>query len=542
MGHGFSTLDYIIFILYIVLILVIAFWVSREKKGHKKNSSDYFLASKALPWWAVGTSLIASNISAEQFIGMSGSGYAIGLAIASYEWLSALGLIIIAKFFMPIFLKKKIYTMPQFLEIRYDSRVRTVLSVLWLLLYVFVNLTAVLYLGALTLNTIMGIPLMYGILGLAIFAALYSIYGGLKSVAWTDFIQVFFLIAGGLITSFMALSAVADQYGVNGPLAGLVEIFRHFPNKFDMILERGQIMVPDGEGGTRDAFKDIPGISVLLGGLWIAIFFYWGFNQYVIQKGLAAKNIKEAQRGLAFAGYLKLLLPLIVVIPGIAAYVLTNGELSPSDKAYSYVLQLVPAGFRGLAFAALVAAIVSTLAAILNSTSTIFTMDIYKHFINKKSSETNTVKVGRWASFIALIISVSVARPLLGQLDQAFQFIQDFTGYITPAVVVIFIFGLFWKKATPNAALWIAILTIPVSVILDLLVPGLPFMNRVGIVAIILAGAIIIISRIELNRKKKMEHERGIHYYPGLFHTGNVFNIMSIGIIAILAVLYIFLW
>ncbi|MEF8984173.1 MAG: sodium/sugar symporter [Bacteroidales bacterium] len=542
MGQEFSTIDYISFILYIVLILGIALWVSREKKGHKKDSSDYFLAGKALPWWAIGTSLIASNISAEQFIGMSGSGYAIGLAIASYEWMSAAALLIIAKFFMPIFLNKKIYTMPQFLELRYDNRVRTVLSVLWLLLYIFVNLTSVLYLGSLALNTIMGIPLLYGILGLAIFAGLYSIYGGLKSVAWTDFIQVAFLIGGGLITTYVALSAVADQYGVSGPLAGLVEMFHQFPNKFDMILEKGQIMVPDGQGGTRDAFKDIPGISVLVGGLWIANFFYWGFNQYVIQKGLAAKNIKEAQRGLAFAGYLKLLVPLIVVVPGIAAYVLSSGDLSPSDKAYPFVLQLVPVGVRGIAFAALVAAIISTLAAILNSTSTIFTMDIYKHFINKDLSETNTVRMGRMASFTALVIGVVVARPLLGQLDQAFQFIQDFTGYITPGVVVIFIGGLLWRRATPNAALWIAILTIPFSLVIDTLLPGTPFMNRIGYVAVALAVVFVLISQFELKKAGKEAHEKGIQIYTGLFSTGNVFNVMAIGILAILAVLYIFLW
>jgi solute:Na+ symporter, SSS family len=542
MDQGFSTIDLVSFILYVVLILGIALWVSREKKGHKKNSSDYFLAGKSLPWWAIGTSLIASNISAEQFIGMSGSGYAIGLAIASYEWMSALALLIIAKYFMPIFLEKQIYTMPQFLELRYDNRVRTVLSVLWLLLYVFVNLTSVMYLGSLALNTIMGVPLMYGILGLAIFSALYSIYGGLKSVAWTDFIQVTFLVVGGLITTYIALDAVADRYGVNGPLAGLYEMIRYFPDKFDMILEKGQIMIPDGNGGNRDAFKDIPGIAVLVGGLWIANFFYWGFNQYVIQKGLAAKNIKQAQRGLAFAGYLKLLLPLIVVVPGIAAYALTNGDLSPSDKAYPYVLQMVPVGVRGVAFAALVAAIVSTLAAILNSTSTIFTMDIYKHFINTKSSESNMVLVGRLSSFTALVIGVFVAKPLLGQLDQAFQFIQDFTGYITPAVVVIFIAGLFWKKATPNAALWVAMLTIPFSLAIDMIMPEIPFMNRVGYIAIILAGVLVAISYYELKKEGKKEHGKGIHFHPGLFHTGNVFNTMSIGIMAILAVLYIFLW
>ena len=538
MEQGFAVIDYIVFILYAVLILGVAMWVSREKKGHAKNSSDYFLASKALPWWAIGTSLIASNISAEQFIGMSGSGYAIGLAIASYEWMSAAALLIVAKWFMPIFLEKKIYTMPQFLEKRFDNRVRTVLAVLWLLVYVFVNLTSVLYLGALALETIMGVPMIYGIIALALFSALYSIYGGLKSVAWTDFIQVIFLIGGGLITTYIALNAVADQFGVSGPLNGLVEMFRRFPDKFDMILEKGQMMIPDGEGGTRDAFKDIPGISVLIGGLWVANFAYWGFNQYIIQKGLAAKNIKEAQRGLAFAGYLKILVPLVVVIPGIAAYVLTDGALSPSDKAYPYVLQLVPIGVRGIAFAALVAAIVSSLAAILNSTATIFTMDVYKHFINKNASETSQVRIGRLTSFVALIIAFFVARPLLGQLDQAFQFIQDFTGFITPGIVVIFIAGLLWKRATPNAALWVAILTVPLSWVFYGLT-DIPFMNRIGIVAVILAVIMVLISQYE---SKGKPHPKAIDKYKGLFYTGNVFNVMAIGIITILAVLYLFLW
>lgn len=538
MGQEFATIDYIVFGLYAVLILGVAMYMSREKKGHVKNSSDYFLASKALPWWAIGTSLIASNISAEQFIGMSGSGYAIGLAIASYEWMSAAALLIIAKYFMPIFLEKKIYTMPQFLDRRYDNRVRTVMAVLWLLVYVFVNLTSVLYLGSLALNTIMGVPLTYGIIGLAVFAALYSIYGGLKSVAWTDFIQVAFLIGGGLVTTYVALDAVADMYDVGGPLAGLVEIFREFPDKFDMILERGQIMVPDGEGGTRDAFQDIPGISVLVGGLWVTNFAYWGFNQYIIQKGLGAKNKKEAQRGLAFAGYLKLLVPLIVVIPGIAAYALTTGDLSPSDKAYPYVLQLVPIGVRGVAFAALIAAVVSSLAAMLNATANIFTMDVYKNFINKNVSETLQVRIGRITSFVALLIAFFTARPLLGQLDQAFQYIQNFTGYITPGVVVIFIGGLLYRWGTPNAALWSAILTIPLSWAFEAFT-NIPFINRIGYVFLILAGIYLLISHLET---KKEPHPKAIKLYKGLFYTGNIFNIMAIGILAILAVLYTLLW
>ncbi|MBN2601418.1 MAG: sodium/solute symporter, partial [Candidatus Marinimicrobia bacterium] len=305
---NFSTVDYVVFIGYILFIIGLGLWVSREKKGHQKNSSDYFLASKSLPWWAIGASLIAANISAEQFIGMSGSGYVIGLGIATYEWTAAIALIVIAKFFLPIFLKEGIYTMPQLLEIRYDRRVRTGLAVFWLLLYIFVNLTSVLYLGALALRTIMGIQLMYGIIGLAIFSALYTIYGGLKAVAWTDVVQVTVLIIGGLVTTFFALNAVS---GGENFLKGFADLIHQAPEKFDMILDK-----------SNPNFKELPGLGVLLGGMWMAHFFYWGCNQYITQRALAAKSIKEAQRGLMFGGYLKILTPLIVVIPGIVAFAL----------------------------------------------------------------------------------------------------------------------------------------------------------------------------------------------------------------------------
>lgn len=319
----FSIVDYVIFIGYIVFIVSLGLWVSREKKGHQKNSSDYFLASKSLPWWAIGASLIAANISAEQYIGMSGSGFVIGLGIATYEWTAAITLIIVAKFFLPIFLKEGIYTMPQLLEIRYDKRVRTGLAVFWLLLYIFVNLTSVLYLGALALRTIMGIPLFYGILGLAVFSAMYTIYGGLKAVVWTDVVQVIVLIGGGLITTFFALNAVS---GGNGALTGFVDLVRQVPEKFDMILDR-----------SNPNYPELPGLGVLLGGMWMAHFFYWGCNQYITQRALAAKSIKEAQRGLLFGGYLKLLTPLIVVIPGIAAFALKADIVKP-DEAYPWLL------------------------------------------------------------------------------------------------------------------------------------------------------------------------------------------------------------
>jgi len=479
---NFSTLDYFVFIGYIVFIISLGLWVSREKKGHKKDSSDYFLASKSLPWWAIGASLIAANISAEQFIGMSGSGYVIGLGIATYEWTAAIALIVIAKFFLPIFLKEGIYTMPQLLEIRYDHRVRTGLAVFWLLLYIFVNLTSVLYLGALALRTIMGISLYYGIIGLALFSALYTIYGGLKAVAWTDVVQVAILIAGGLVTTFFALNAVSGGEGV---LAGFSDLIRQAPEKFDMILDK-----------SNPNYKELPGLGVLLGGMWMAHFFYWGCNQYITQRALAAKSIKEAQRGLMFAGYLKILTPLIVVVPGIVAFAL-KADIAKPDEAYPWLLSsFIPIGFKGLAFAALIAAIVSSLSSMVNSTATIFSMDIYKQLIKKDASESQLVLTGRIASAVALIIAVLIA-PSLSSLEQAFQFIQEFTGFISPGIFAIFIFGLFWKKATANSALWAAVLTIPLSLGIKAFIPGLPFLNRMGVVFLILSTIVIGITLIE---------------------------------------------
>ena len=536
-NQGFSILDYFVFISYCLLIVFIGLWVSRTKKGTTKTAQDYFLANKSLPWWAIGASLIAANISAEQMIGMSGSGYAIGLGVASYEWMSAITLIIVGKYFLPIFLEKKIYTMPQFLEMRYDGRVRTAMASFWLVVYVFVNLTSVLYLGALAMETIIGIPINYAIVGLAIFAAVYSIYGGLKAVAWTDVVQVIFLIGGGLVTTILALDAVSDGHGV---IAGFMNLLEQAPEKFNMILKQGEMMIPDGNGGLKDAYMDLPGLGVLIGGMWIANLSYWGFNQYIIQRGLAAKTVKEAQRGVIFAGYLKILIPLIVVVPGIAAFLLTRdtGLIEPSDKAYPWLLHnFVPAGIKGLAFAALAAAIVSSLASMLNSTSTIFTMDIYKKFINTKVSDTKMVSVGRVTSFVALIIAVLSAQPLLGSLDQAFQYIQEFTGFVTPGVVVIFCFGLFWKRITPDAALTVAVLTIPLSFVFKLLWPSLPFIHRMGLVFLLLALIAIVISYSSTKLQKK-----GLELDRKLFKTDLKFNVLAILLSVIVMVLYLLFW
>jgi SSS family solute:Na+ symporter len=464
MTANFEILDYIIFIVYALLILGVGLWVSRDKKGHQKNAEDYFLASKSLPWWPIGASLIAANISAEQFIGMSGSGFASGLAIASYEWMAAITLIIVGKYFLPIFIEKGLYTIPEFVEKRYSTNLKTILAVFWIALYVFVNLTTVLYLGSLALETIMGIPMMYGVIGLALFAASYSLYGGLSAVAWTDVIQVVFLVIGGLFTTYLALNTVSDGQGM---FAGLTTIYEAVPERFAMILDK-----------SNPEYKNLPGIAVLVGGMWVAILYYWGFNQYIIQRTLAAKSLKEAQKGILFAAFLKLIIPLIVVIPGIAAFVMVNDpeimarlgmaglENLPStdqaDKAYPWLLQFLPTGLKGVAFAALAAAIVSSLASMLNSTSTIFTMDIYKQYINKNASDKATVNMGRISAGVALAIACIMA-PLLGNLDQAFQFIQEYTGVVSPGILAVFMLGLFWKKTTNKGAIVGALVSIPIA-------------------------------------------------------------------------------
>jgi len=523
---AFDLIDYLVFFGYIALVIGTGLWVSREKKGHDKDSSDYFLAGRSLTWWAIGSSLIASNISAEQFIGMSGSGYAIGLGIASYEWMAAISLLLIAKFFMPIFLKKGIYTMPQFLELRYDKRVRISLAIFWLLLYTFVNLTSVLYLGALSIQTIMGVDLMYGIIGLAAFAVLYSLYGGLKAVAWTDVIQVIFLIGGGLITTYLALDFIGKEGGV---FAGFSTLVREVPQKFDMILS------PDNPN-----FKELPGLGVLLGGMWIANLFYWGCNQYITQRALAAKNLEEARKGILFAGYLKLIMPLIVVVPGIAAFYITQetGGLSKPDEAYPWLLNsFVHTGLKGITFAALVAAIVSSLSSMMNSTATIFSMDIYQGIIKKDAGEKELVKVGRISATVALVIAILIA-PNLKTLDQAFQFIQEFTGFVSPGIFAIFFLGLFWKRATTNSALWAALLTLPVSLGLKFIFPEWAFLDRMGLSFIILAAIVVVITLTE----KKGVDEKAIHYDPGMFKTSVQFNAGALILSALIAVLYILFW
>ncbi|NLD24428.1 MAG: sodium/solute symporter [Bacteroidales bacterium] len=510
---GFLTIDFIIVGVYMVLLVGLGLFLSRTKKGEEKTANDYFLAGNKLTWWAVGASLIAANISAEQFIGMSGSGFGIGISIAAYEIMAAVTLLIVAKFLLPVMLKQKIYTIPQFLRQRYNGGVGLAFSIFWLFLYVFVNLTSVAWLGTIAIEQILGLEglRMQIIIALFFIAGIYSIYGGLASVAWTDVLQVFFLIGGGLITAYFALEAVSGEgKGVFDGLAIVYDKLKSIPGDthLNMIVDKSKSVA---------AFKDLPGLAAIVGGVWLTNIGYWGFNQYIIQKGLAAKSTKEAQKGLVFAAFLKILIPFIVVIPGVTAYVMYNfpqdipglqqgyfdlaGNINVSDDAYPWLIRnFAPAGIKGISFAALAAAIISSLASMLNSTSTIFTMDVYKQHIRKNATDKQLVRVGRITSLLALIIALIAVEPLLGGLDQAFQYIQEYSGFIYPGIIVVFGLGLLWKRASAKAAIWTSILTIPMGILFKIALPDMPFQFRMGYIFIILFVIFVTIAYVDKNK------------------------------------------
>jgi len=540
-NSGFQTIDFIIVGVYMILLVSLGLFLSRNKKGVDKTANDYFLAGNRLTWWAVGASLIAANISAEQFIGMSGSGYKIGICVAAYEIMAAVTLIIVAKFLLPIMLKRHIYTIPQFLRERYNEGVGMAFSVFWLFLYIFVNLTSVAWLGSIAIEQILGLEgyRMQIVLALFIIAGIYSIYGGLASVAWTDVLQVVFLIGGGLITAYFALEAVSGEgKGAWDGLTIIYEKLKSIPNDthFNLIVDKSK---------SPDAFRDLPGIAAIVGGVWLTNIGYWGFNQYIIQKGLAAKSIGEAQKGLIFAGFLKILIPFIVVIPGVTAFIMFNypqdipgiqqgyvdlgGTINVSDDAYPWLIRnFAPVGIKGLSFAALAAAVISSLASMLNSTSTIFTMDIYKQHIKKNATDRQLVRVGRFTAFLALVIAIIAVEPLLGGLDQAFQYIQEYSGFIYPGIIVVFGLGLLWKRASSKAAVWTSILTIPMGLLFKIALPDMPFQFRMGYIFIILFTIFVAITFVdstkeetekvdEADRKKMLKWGRITLFFSLLF-------------------------
>ena len=540
-----SAIDATVVVIYFAAIFGLAQYVSRDRGGHRKDSSDYFLASKNLPWWAIGASLIAANISAEQIVGMSGSGYAIGLAIASYEWMAALTLLIVGKFFLPIFLANEIYTMPQFLQQRFWPTIRTVMAVFWLVLYIFVNLTSIIWLGSLAVTQVAGINQDLALFGLGAFALVYQLRGGLKAVALTDIVQVTLLVFGGLVIAYLTLDKIGAGQGV---LAGFTQLTTRLPERFDMILS------PDSP-----FYKDLPGISVLVGGMWIANLSYWGFNQYIIQRALAARSLSEAQKGVVFAAFLKLLMPVIIVLPGIAAVILAPNLAKP-DQAYPSMMALLPIGLLGLVFAALIAAIIASTASKINSIATIFTLDIYAKLkgISSRAEdaahdetatadhERHLVRVGRIAAGVAIVAAILTARPLLGNLDQAFQYIQEFSGFVTPGITVIFLLGLFWPRATEAGALTGAVASVALSFMLWFpaewggigTLNAIPFMNRMLIVFFLsLALAVIVSLARPVGAGRNLITMQSVS-----FRTTAGFNLASVVIFAILIALYATWW
>lgn len=557
--ESLSTADYIVFLIYFIIVASYGFWIYRRKKSDSKDSKDYFLAEGSLTWWAIGASLIASNISAEQFIGMSGSGFQLGLAIAVYEWMAAATLVIVAVFFIPVYLKNKIFTMPQFLSQRYNSTVAMIMAIFWLLLYVIVNLTSILFLGALAVSSISGINFTVCMIGMAVFAIIITL-GGMKVIGYTDVIQVFFLILGGLATTYLALNLVAEHFGQSGVLSGFNLLTENAGDHFKMIFDK-----------TNENYIELPGLTVLIGGMWIVNLNYWGCNQYITQRALGA-DLKTARAGILFAAFLKLLMPVIVVLPGIAAFLLykedifkitsqmgIGGEIKP-DRAYPVLLNLLPSGLKGLSFAALTAAVVASLAGKANSIATIFTLDVYKKVFNKNATEKNLVLTGKVTVVVAMLLAVIIA-PFLGIEKGGFKFIQEYTGFVSPGIFAMFILGFFWKRTTSKAALFATIGGFILSVILKFLpewtnlawmydfnfavinpASGLyeiPFLDRMGFVFLF---SVIGMYFISITENRNSPNPKGLEIDGSMFKPDAGFTVGAVLILGIIVALYTVFW
>ena len=559
--HKLSTIDYVVFFVYFIIVSGYGIWIYRRKTGHdgtrEGDSKDYFLAEGSLTWWAIGASLIASNISAEQFVGMSGSGFKMGLAIATYEWMAAITLIIVAVFFIPVYLKNHIFTMPQFLSQRYNGTVAMIMAIFWLALYIVVNLTSILYLGAIAISSIADLNLTFCMYALAAFAVVITL-GGMKVIGYTDVIQVFFLILGGLATTYLALNLVAEHYGQTGVVAGFQQLTAQAGDHFHMIFKRD-----------NPNYMDLPGLTVLIGGMWIVNLNYWGCNQYITQRALGA-DLPTARAGILFAAFLKLLMPVIVVLPGIAAFVLfkadvfsgemmQDGSVNP-DRAYPVLLSILPVGLKGLSFAALTAAVVASLAGKANSIATIFTLDIYKKVINPGASEKTQVSVGKIAVVVAMLMGVLIAPHLGIDKKGGFQYIQEYTGFVSPGIFAMFILGFFWKRTTSTAALFATIggfllsvlfKFLPVLMDLSFLAPlgfavknaagvyEIPFVDRMGFVFAICVAAMVAISLFQTSRGATTN---GLEVDRSMFRTSRSFAIGSMVVLGIITVLYTVFW
>jgi SSS family solute:Na+ symporter len=535
-----QTLDYLVFLFYFLVVAGYGYWIYNKKKTTETSTKDFFLAEGSLTWWAIGASLIASNISAEQMIGMSGNGFSMGLGISTYEWMAAATLIIVAVFFMPIYLKNNISTMPQFLSQRYNKTVSLIMAIFWLLLYIMVNLTSILYLGALAVSGISGLDFYTCMIFLAIFAIIITI-GGMKVIGYTDVIQVFFLVIGGLAATYLAVTLVSDKYGMEGLATGFKLMTQNHDDHFHMIYPKG-----------NQHYMSLPGLTVLFGGMWIVNLNYWGCNQYITQRALGA-DLNTARNGLLFAAFLKLLMPVIVTLPGIAAYALyqkgmfqqemlgVDGTFN-QDRAYPVLLNLLPLGLKGLSFAALTAAVVASLAGKANSISTIFTLDVFRPYFAKEMSEKKLVIVGRIVIVVAMILAILIS-PFMGiEKKGGFQFIQEMTGLLSPGIFAAFIMGFFWKR-TNSAGAFFAIVggfLLALSMHNNWL-PGtdwnaMPFLDRMGWVFVICVVVMFILSLVLPDEKKGLEID------VSMFKTTTGFAIGAAIVIATIVCLYTYFW
>ena len=568
MNQGLQTYDYIVFILYFILISSYGIWVYRKKNTSNVNTKDFFLAEGQLTWWAIGASLIASNISAEQFIGMSGNGFRLGLAISAYEWIAAVSLVVVAVFFMPVYLKNRIYTMPQFLKTRYNETVAMIMAIFWLFLYIFVNLTSILYLGAIAINNLSGGAHFHLIMICLALFALFITLGGMKVIGYTDVIQVLVLTVGGLITTYIALTVVGEKFGYgSNAIAGFNQLLKAAPDHFNMIFDK------PGPGATQkqiDDYSSLPGLAMMAAGMWVANLNYWGCNQYITQRALGA-DLKTARTGILFAAFLKLMMPILVVVPGIAAYVLyqngglqtqmmTGGALN-QDNAYTSIVGFLPVGLKGLSMAALTAAIVASLAGKANSISTIYSLDIYKKYINKEAPDKKIVMTGRIIIILSLLIAIVINwKDTLGIGGKGgFEFIQKYTGYISPAIFPVFLLGFFWKKATSKAAITGIFLGVALSIIFDKFLPGwmgndtllytayptasgsfeIPYLIQMGWVFCFTTLSIIVVSLLDVKGQK---HENEITEDEGQFKLSNAHLAMAMLVLGVVIALYIKFW
>ena len=551
MKLGLETLDYLIFLVYFVIVAVYGYWIYKHKGKQSADSKDFFLAEGSLTWWAIGASIIASNISAEQFIGMSGQAFQLGIAISVYELVGGLTLVLIAVYFLPMYINNGIFTMPQFLQVRYNKNLALIMAVFWLFLYVLVNLSSIIYLGALSLEKMTGFGFMTSALFLTVFAIIITL-GGMKVIGYTDVIQVFFLVVGGLATTYLALSLLSDKVGTGaGVMEGLGLIRSKADSHLHMVFSPGQYQVHDGKGGFIDAYKQLPGLLMfIMGGMFVVNLNYFGCNQYMTQRALGA-DLKTARNGVLFAAFLKFLMPFIVVLPGLAAYVLfqenadagivngisESGIVKP-DNAYPVLLNILPTGLKGLAFAALTAAIVASLAGKANSISTIYILDIHQKYFNKTMSEKQTVRYGRIAIVISFMIALLIS-PLLKNFGQGFEYIQEYTGFISPGITAIFLFGFFWKKTTAKGATAAAVLSIPLSALLKFQWPDLPFLNRMGVVFWVCSLVLVVISLIE---SKGKDSETAFEVDKKWFNVTNEFKVGAVILIGFFVLIYSIFW